>query len=46
MLLAPALLVTVLVVAFGFVVAPSDEISALCVAVMNSLHDLRHAAFA
>ncbi|MDC9822931.1 HAD family phosphatase [Devosia sp. ZB163] len=27
------------------IVAPSDEISALCAAVMNSLHDLRHAAF-
>lgn len=28
------------------IVAPSDEISALCVAVMDSLHDLRTAAFA
>lgn len=28
------------------IVAPSDEISALCVAVMHSLHDLRTAAFA
>jgi HAD superfamily hydrolase (TIGR01509 family) len=28
------------------IVAPSDEINALCVAVMNSLHDLRTAAFA
>jgi len=28
------------------IVAPSDEISALCVAVMRSLHDLRTAAFA
>ncbi len=27
------------------IVAPSDEISALCVAVMHSLHDLRAAAF-
>lgn len=27
------------------IVAPSDEISALCVAVMHSLHDLRTAAF-
>jgi HAD superfamily hydrolase (TIGR01509 family) len=27
------------------IVAPSDEITALCVAVMNSLHDLRQAAF-
>ena len=28
------------------IVAPSDEISALCIAVMDSLHDLRAAAFA
>jgi HAD superfamily hydrolase (TIGR01509 family) len=28
------------------IVAPSDEISALCIAVMDSLHDLRGAAFA
>lgn len=28
------------------IVAPSDEINALCVAVMDSLHDLRTAAFA
>lgn len=28
------------------IVAPSDEISALCIAVMDSLHELRHAAFA
>ena len=28
------------------IVAPSEEISALCAAVMDSLHDLRHAAFA
>ena len=27
------------------IVAPSEEIRALCVAVMNSLHDLRHVAF-
>ena len=27
------------------IVHPSDEISALCTAVMRSLHDLRHAAF-
>ncbi|MDB5542011.1 MAG: Haloacid dehalogenase [Devosia sp.] len=27
-------------------VRPSDEIRALCIAVMDSLHDLRHAAFA
>jgi hypothetical protein len=28
------------------IVAPSDEISALCVAVMDSLHELRAQAFA
>ncbi len=28
------------------IVAPSDEITALCVAVMDSLHELRHTAFA